>query len=437
MLNTQSIVHWVQHRDAQYMAQRAGSLLKRYGITPNQAQRRILQGMDLLARYDCAPTFPTPGRVVDAHPEFCRTVQSMGAELAVHGYDHVDFRSLSIDSARGQFAAAVEAFRAAHIEVAGFRCPYLSYDRSLSSSLPCNAFSYSSNKAFWWSVPAPEGVGEGNALYRTLQGFYRADSADSAVVTPRLQEGVVEIPASIPDDLQLHDGLKLGPDGLTKTWKEILDRAYRRGELFALLFHPESFLECSDAFESILSTAVALHPRVWISRLKDVSEWWHEKASFGVETQKAEDGFRLRFECSPRATVLVRGLRVVGSKPWSGDYQLVEDRSPFVPGPKRPFIGVPINTSPAIIHFLREQGFIVETNQLANDCSLYLSPVRLNALQSERELIDFVEADPAPLVRFWRWPSGAKSALCITGDLDALCLVDYVRRLLPPPRFVN
>jgi hypothetical protein len=36
---------------------------------------------------------------------------------------------------------------------------------------------------------------------------------------------------------------------------------------------------------------------------------------------------------------------------------------------------------------------------------------------------------PAPLVKLGRWPDGAKSALCLTGDLDALSLVDYLSRV--------
>jgi len=46
------------------------------------------------------------------------------------------------------------------------------------------------------------------------------------------------------------------------------------------------------------------------------------------------------------------------------------------------------------------------------------------------ELIETIEASPGPLVRYWRWPDGAKSALAVTGDMDALTLLDYAARLL-------
>ena len=54
-----------------------------------------------LARYGCRPTFPIPGWILRRYAEFSRTLQAMGAELAIHGYQHVDFRSLSLAEVRG------------------------------------------------------------------------------------------------------------------------------------------------------------------------------------------------------------------------------------------------------------------------------------------------------------------------------------------------
>jgi peptidoglycan/xylan/chitin deacetylase (PgdA/CDA1 family) len=436
MLTARSMAHWLRHRDLTYVASRALALVKRYGITASAGQCRIMEGVNLLSRYGCSPTFPTPGRVVDAHPGFCRAVQSMGAELAVHGYDHVDFRSLSPESARAQFATAVAAFGDRGLEVSGFRCPYLSYEESLSDSLPVSAFRYSSNRAVWWNVLGPEMTDEGNAVFRTLQSFYRAEPADQTVVTPEFHKGVVEIPASLPDDIQLHDGLKLGPEALTAAWMDILKRSYQRGEIFALLFHPESFPECSDAFETILRSALALEPSVWVAQLKEVADWWYEKSEFTVSAERLDHGFRLRFRCSPRATILIRGAITPDGQPWFGDYRCLEDRDVVISGAFKPFIGVEESAPPAAVAFLREQGYIVEPPETFHTCSLRLSAHQLLNLQ-RRELVDFIEAQPSPLVRFWRWPSKTRSALCITGDLDALCLIDYVRRLLPSTRRVH
>jgi len=50
-------------------------------------------------------------------------------------------------------------------------------------------------------------------------------------------------------------------------------------------------------------------------------------------------------------------------------------------------------------------------------------------LTSQVELIEHIEASTGPLIRYWRWPEGARSPMCVTGDVDALTLLDYAARL--------
>ena len=80
--------------------------------------------------------------------------------------------------------------------------------------------------------------------------------------------------------------------------------------------------------------------------------------------------------------------------------------------------------------FLSEQGYILDTSQESPGCSLFLESDSLNKFDNNLQLIEYIEQSHTPLVRFWRWPNKAKSALCITGDLDATSLIDYATRFL-------
>jgi hypothetical protein len=71
----------------------------------------------------------------------------------------------------------------------------------------------------------------------------------------------------------------------------------------------------------------------------------------------------------------------------------------------------------------------VQAMALDGILDIYLDGEILAKLPNNVELINYIETSPAPLVRYWRWPDGAKSALSVTGDLDALSLLDYVSRL--------
>ncbi len=481
---------WLALRGLGYVHKRAAVLLDRYGITPAKAADRIEGLIATLAEYGCAPTLPTPGRVVQRYPQFVRRLQDAGAEIAVHGYDHVDLGVYPPTEACEQLVRAAQVFAHHGIEVYGFRCPYLSCTDDLLDVLPRGIFDYSSNKAIWWDVVSSTDADNVTTISDVLHRLYRPTSALDTVCTPWTRSSVVEIPVCLPDDLELHDGLRLGPEGMTQAWSQILHRTHRRGELFVLMFHPELAWRCQQPLMTVLHEATRLHPPVWIARLRDISNWWREKSSFAVAISHTPAGLHISFTCSERATILVRGLRTCGSeharcpepfvpgpctcRPWSfgpvlrppsvlgpedqgyrtkcprtqgtkGPGQVPKDQGPVegwdgayhqlrtktlhVPAEPRPFVGLPANAPKQVISFLREQGYILDTGETAARCGTYIDAATLAGLTSEVELINYIEASPGPLVRYWRWPNGAKSAMCVTGDLDALTLLDYASRL--------
>ncbi|MFH1928017.1 MAG: polysaccharide deacetylase family protein [Chloroflexota bacterium] len=421
---------WLALRGPGYVGRRTAILLDRYGITPSKAADRVEGCIATLAEYDCLPTLPTPGRVVERYPQFLRHLQDAGVEITVHGYDHLDLKAYSPAQASEQLVRAAQVFARHGIEVHGLRCPYLSCTDDLLDVLPKGVFEYSSNRAIWWDVASSTDIRNATAIFDALSRFYRATSADEMVCTPRTRSNVVEIPVSLPDDLQLHDGLQLGHEGMTQAWSQILHRTHQRGEIFVLQFHPELASLCRPVLAAIVRQARRLRPQVWIARLRDISSWWQEKAGFAATVSYASTGLDIAFTCSERATILVRGLDDLGSaRMWDGRYLRLESRSLHVPRHCRPLIGLAADCAKRVAPFLREQGYILDTDETAPRCSVYIDAAVLDRTTNEVELVDYIESSAAPLVRYWRWPDGAKSAMCVTGDLDALTLVDYALRL--------
>ncbi|HEY1303128.1 MAG TPA: glycosyltransferase [Vicinamibacterales bacterium] len=421
---------WIRERSAGYVARRSIALATRYGVTSPKAEQRVLDCVKALARHGCHPTFPIPGWILRRYREFSQTLQAMGAELAIHGYQHVDFRSLSRAEASQQFLKAAAAFQECGIQADGYRCPYLSGTEELKEVIPDGLVGYSSNRAIWWADAVPDGS-VGTAIFENLRRFYRAESSDTVVSTPRLANGIVEIPCSLPDDLQLSDGLQLDAAGIADVWTDMLRHIHRRGELFVVLFHPESYEQCGQALEGILSAAERMRPGVWIAQLRDVSRWWQEKAGFGVAVGPLQSGgLRLRFNCSGRATVLVRHVHAdAGSSEWfDSSYRVLNGRVLDVTEGVRPFVGLAQDVPSGIAAFLEEQGYILDRGDTARECGIYLDADG-SSRRTEVQLVDHIESSPAPLVRFSRWPANARSALCVTGDLDALSLTDYLARV--------
>jgi hypothetical protein len=413
-----------------YLAARLRAISGRYGLTTARAKQRVRRCLHSLECQGLQPTFATPGIVVERQPAFFRELDAAGAELAIHGYDHANFRRLSKAGAAWQFEKAIDAYAAHGIACEGFRCPYLSYTADVRAVLPAGEFLYSSNRAVAWPV-----VGDsGGAVFAQLARNYRADPAADVVCTPSLDGELVEIPASIPDDLQLCDGLGLGEDGLVRAWLAMLERSHAREELFAPLFHPEAYDLLEGAVETLLEAARARRPAVWLTQLRHVARWWRERAGFRATTTPEAGGVRVDLHCSPRATVLARGRGLGGAaRPWDAGWSVLDDRVLHVPDSDRPFVGV-TGADGATIAFLREQGYVVQEGPEAARCGLVLGAGDVERLGRGRGLVDHVEGSAAPLVRFSRWPDEAKSAFCFAGDLDALSLREYADRLRPAVR---
>jgi peptidoglycan/xylan/chitin deacetylase (PgdA/CDA1 family) len=393
-------------------------------------------------------------------------LQDAGAEIAVHSYDHVDLAAYPLAVAQEQLLRAMDAFARHGIEAHGFRCPYLSCTDELLDSSTAEMFRYSSNRGIDWNgwqdrvaehsgvdqvaqqsgvdkVPERSGVSQTgrftSVIYDTLQGFYQAPSAQERVCVPWRRAHLVEIPLCLPDDLELFDGLHLTWQEVAQVWLYILHQTHQRGEMFMLLYHPELAWRCREAFLVALNEAHRLTPAVWLARLQEIAAWWEEKAGFSHAVFTADAGLQVVLHCSGRATILARGLPPSpADAPWgrvpehSGvdkGYWRITSRVLTVPAAMRPFVGLPAQTPPAVADFLKEQGYLLEIGADAQRCAVYLDDATLSRLTSQVALINHIESTPGPLLRYGRWPDGAKSAFCISGDLDALSLWDYASRL--------
>ena len=153
----------------------------------------------------------------------------------------------------------------------------------------------------------------------------------------------------------------------------MLQQTYRRGELFTLLFHTELAALCEQPLVDLLCAARASQPPVWIARLYEISDWWREKSAFNVEVIPCSDGLRLEFSCTPRATILARGLDPFGSEGiWDGAYYRLPANTLTLPAGLRPFVGLDNNAPEQVVSFLQEQGYIVLTGEMAASCGIYI-----------------------------------------------------------------
>ena len=412
---------------------RISSITKRYGLNPDLMDQAFRQFSELLQQFACGATFPITAVTLKRHKEIIEKYLNQNIEFAVHGYTHVDYSRLSQEIQFDHLKLACEVFAHSGIEPAGYRSPYLHSGKNLLAALYRYGFSYVSNQPILWDVldKKNEIDSEASDRYDRALSFYNPWRASERLSLPRFGDHLLEIPVSLPDDEILIERLYSDKALVKDVWRSILNLTYQRGELFTLQLHPERISLCAEGVASVLTEARSLCPAVWIARLDEICNWWKARALTTIEISETDN---VSYHCvitgPSGTTVLARGIEIDAvSLPWANNYREVKATQFNFRSFHRPSIGLSPSTSVDLANFLRQQGYLVETSLNKEEFSYYFNQIGFDIGQ-EKTIIEEIEGSKHPLIKLGRWPNGAKSALAITGDIDALTIWDYGLRLL-------
>jgi hypothetical protein len=340
-------------------------------------------------------------------------------------------RSISPREANEQLVRAVEIFKEKNLHSHGFRCPYLSISDELIEGLGPGLFKYSSNRAIAWVDPVYNNH-QKNLLFETIGGFYHPILAQRALSLPYQEETVLEIPVSVPDDLQMRDGMDYSLDEISDTMLGTFNQIHQRGELYNLMFHPELASLLIEPFIDVLNKVQAYKGSVWIARLQDISEWWNEKDRYNIHINREDSKYHLNIESPRHATLLQRGhdFELI-TEDWDGRYQKILEGQTRITSDNLPLVGISRGLPKWVQSSLDRLGYIVVNLEDWCDCTIRITDEIVKMWDNPVKLNTCIEEMDVPLIRFWPWPEGYRSAICLSGDLDALSLMDYATRLLP------
>lgn len=410
------------------LARRMRTIGKRYSLNAAKFDRALQLLVSVLHKYDCGASFPITASTLARHGRLIEKYQAQNVEFAIHGLFHVDYSQLPLDEQCSHIERAQQIFQRQEINLAGFRSPYLRWNDDTLTAVANSHLDYDSSQSIYWEVAGGQDI----PGYRHVLAFYRAQSANEYPALPRMVKKIIQIPYCLPDDEALIERLKIsGVQAMSDIWLTILERTYESGELFTLGLHPERSSLLHEPLASVLARARSLSPKVWIARLDEVARWWraHSQAAFEIVAER-DDVFQLTVHGPPGTTVLARNVEVrAPTTLWENSFDRIMATSFQFRASKRPCIGLSPDSDPRLLDFLRQQGYWVETSSEDQAYSIYLKESRF-AAEDKRPLLRQLDQSDAPLIRLGRWPDGARSALCISGDIDAMTLCDYGLRML-------
>lgn len=413
------------------LAHRGLTISRRYGVTPERMMRAFDRLIGVLEQHGCRATFPVTAVTLARHPAYFQWLQERGMELAIHGWTHVNLERYSLKQQREHISRAIDTFARYGILATGFRSPYLRLDSTIREAVEATGLRYVSNQPILWATTIEFSQSQEIVqAYQRAINFYTPWSAAEHASLPSVRGRIVEIPVSLPDDEMLIERLGANSDQVARVWTEALHQTYAKGELLTLQLHPERAEVCLPALSCVLAAAQAYDPPVWIARLDEIADWWQQRLALHVAAiLEDHDQYTVVIQGPAEASVLVRSAQVIGeSRAWGDGYQLVKSHRFSVQCSTRPVIGISRRTSQFLINFLEQQGYLVEISDERTGYSIYLDRPDF-AGEDTRSLIREIEATGSSLIRVNHWPGGARSALAITGDVDALTLWDYGLRL--------
>ena len=414
---------------------RIGMLIKRFDIFGSKIKKVILEIEQIANKYKYKAAIIVPGVVLKRHHSFLSRLSDENLEFAIHGYTHKNFKPLGLHEQVSEIQKAKDVFNELEIPTYGFRAPYLSWNDYTNEAVEKNQLLWESNETFIWN--GFRDLKASKLRYfkeKAVQELYKPVDSEKNVVIPRLKGRIICIPVALPDDEILVDRLGIkDSETIGQIWIEIMEDTYERGGVFALQLHPERFHICQEAMEALLQRAVHYKPSMWITSMRKIAEWWKEKSQFRFAFEAIPGrGYRVRCECTDRATILCRNLSSEASRaPFYQDYSIIQDREFFIESKNvKPCIGVHPQCSKMIRDFLTDEGFCYEVSDKGSKYSLFFNKCETFARKDEMDLLSRIAENPNPIVRYWRWPAGMRSAFVTTHDLDSVTITDFLLRFL-------
>jgi peptidoglycan/xylan/chitin deacetylase (PgdA/CDA1 family) len=422
---------------------RLWTVFTRFGFSENRSRKALYSIVDLLQSHNSAPTFFIPAVVLRRHPALIAEIAGEGAEIGIHGYVHNDYRTLSPSQQYKQTEHAISVFQETRIKHKGFRNPYLGWTEDSLRVFSALGFGYESNEAVFHDV-----VDRNHFSPLVRSGFekslalFQAIPCSSYTLRPHFEDSLLRLPTSIPDDEMLFDRLRItDPAEIGQIWSKVMQRVYELGGLYALNLHPERGVLCQMALGILLGYAQNQSQPIWLARLDDIAQWWKEHSEFRLKiTPLTGEHWLVEANCTPRGTVLARGVTVKSPSPTPGPdtRTVICDHLTIVESTKCPGLAVSRQTPQEVLDFLHEQGYpaVYTSQEEAERYALYLDiPEGLGTTRKEQrtlrtELIQRIEQLESPLMYFSAWPDKNKAALSISGDIDSVTVQDFFLRVL-------
>ena len=199
-------------------------------------------------------TFPTTASVASKNSELTRTILRAGHEVAVHGFNHVNYSYVTEQQQDEDMKNAIEAYKRLDIPVCGFRAPYDVYTEASPRLLE--------KHGFLWDI----GIGY-NPKYRESSSMFRVQIGDR-------ESSFVCVPLNFLSDDNMIDIQGLSVPQMEKSLKHAIKGAREKGGVIMFDLHPIRIGQ--PKYIRVLNTVVRYGTELngWFPTVTEAVDYW-------------------------------------------------------------------------------------------------------------------------------------------------------------------
>jgi len=418
-------------RSIQSSVSRIGSVIHRYGWNEYKFVRYVKDFISLTEAYGITPTFPVPGAIVKKYGDVFRELQDAGAVFAAHGFVHVDYSRVSSGEFMNHLAMTKEAFSENRLVCNGFRFPFFRKRPRFHEELAGAGFTWDSSDVLSFPLLS-DNFSKGHLRdYERIKHTYEALEYHQCTAMPVLLNGLVEIPAGVPDDDMLVErlGILSQTDERWNIWQNMFETIYKDGSMLVLQAHPERFNTFKEPLRRLIENA-AQTSNVWMASMDEVAQWWKVRRNTEVFIQKGgRKRYRVIVKGDERVRVLVKNLHSERKDVlYMPEYSPVKQREFSLVTSRKPIVGIHPGAGRAIQGMLDREGIVWEESAEKENYNYFIPGDPKGAENDCKTILRNIEECPQQLIRIWKWPEDTRAALVITGDIDGLTMREILMR---------
>ena len=236
--------------------------MAKYHRTPFAALLKNI--LDVTEDYQAGFTFPIVASAALKHPELISSIMSSHQEVASHGFNHINYKYLSLEAQRRDIMSSLLAFENLGVPVRGFRAPYNMYAAQTPQLLE--------ESGFLWDG----GLGY-SQQYRRERSFFR-------VQVYGRESRFVSMPLSKWSDDIMIDRYGLDSRHMAKLLKRTLRQTKEKKGVIMFDLHPIRIGQPKyiNLLERILSDGMKWDG--WFPTITEAVEHWlrHEELKHGA-----------------------------------------------------------------------------------------------------------------------------------------------------------